>query len=417
MNLRPLIAISSKQALFFAVFLVMYEFIVYMANDMIMPGMLTVVRTFHAPESHIATSLTAYVLGGASLQLLLGPISDAYGRRPVMLFGAGLFFVCTIVIACSFSIDQFLVARFFQGMGLCFISVIGYATLQEIFAEMDAVRLVAIMANVSISAPLVGPLLGAVVINYTGWRLIFVGIGLIALVAWWGLWRFMPESVGQTKNNGEKILRIAFSSRTILANYVTLLSNRRFLLATVAHGLLNIPCVAWIALAPVIMVSDARLSVIQYGIWQIPVFSAAIAGNWILHYWTHRKTLHQILTLGSMLIGMSLFAMVGLTWYSHASYLGLMPGIIGYFLALGITHAPLDRLILFSTPVSKGMTSALMTMMSMSIQAIGIEFANRVYLWQKNQYFAFYCLAMGLLYGIFMVMAFRGDKSLGKDAL
>ncbi|NDH67476.1 MAG: MFS transporter [Gammaproteobacteria bacterium] len=79
--INPLIAITRKHAILFAAYLVFYEFLVYIANDMIMPGMLTVVQDFHADESRIATSLTAYILGGASLQLLLGPISDRFGRQ------------------------------------------------------------------------------------------------------------------------------------------------------------------------------------------------------------------------------------------------------------------------------------------------------------------------------------------------
>src|SRR3990167_10752542 len=97
---QPLINITHKHALAFAAFLVLYEFLTYIANDMIMPGMLHVVHSFHAPETAVATSLTAYILGGASLQLFLGPISDRYGRRPVMLFGAVFFFLLTLIIAC-----------------------------------------------------------------------------------------------------------------------------------------------------------------------------------------------------------------------------------------------------------------------------------------------------------------------------
>ena len=78
---QPLINITRKQALIFAAFLVLYEFLTYIANDMIMPGMIKVVESFHGTEAAIASSLTAYVLGGASLQLFLGPLSDRYGRR------------------------------------------------------------------------------------------------------------------------------------------------------------------------------------------------------------------------------------------------------------------------------------------------------------------------------------------------
>jgi hypothetical protein len=130
-------------------------------------------RDFHADESHIATSLTAYILGGASLQLLLGPISDRFGRRPVMLLGSALFSVVTLLLPSAHTIDQFLVGRFFEGMGLCYIHVVGYALLQEIFSDEDDIRVIAIMANVSILAPLFGPLAGSVFLQYATWRAIF----------------------------------------------------------------------------------------------------------------------------------------------------------------------------------------------------------------------------------------------------
>src|SRR3990167_2891877 len=110
---QPLINISRRQAFSFAAFLVLYEFLTYIANDLVMPGMLHVVQEFNASQSNVATSMTLYVIGGASLQLILGPLSDHLGRRPVMLFGAGLFFLCTALIALTFSMNQFLVMRFF----------------------------------------------------------------------------------------------------------------------------------------------------------------------------------------------------------------------------------------------------------------------------------------------------------------
>lgn len=88
---QPLINITRKQAMNFALFLVLYEFLTYIANDMIMPAMIQVVHSFKASEIFIASSLSLYVLGGASLQIFLGPISDRFGRRPVMLLGAAFF--------------------------------------------------------------------------------------------------------------------------------------------------------------------------------------------------------------------------------------------------------------------------------------------------------------------------------------
>ncbi len=395
---KPLINITSKQAYQFAAFLVLYEFLTYIANDMIMPGMIKVVASFHGPESAIASSLTAYVLGGASLQIMLGPLSDRYGRRPLMIFGAIFFFLCTVLIACSNSIDQFLIARFFQGMGLCFICVIGYATLQEIFAEMDAIRLIAIMANVSVIAPLLGPLMGAVFIKYFSWRMIFVIIAFPALVVVWGLWRFMPESVGQTRHDGEQIKVVPMSLRAIVGNYKALFLNRSFFFGTFALGMLYLPCVAWIALSPVILVVDAKLTIIQYGLWQLPVFGAYIFGNIILQYMTRQSSIKKLIWTGAVITSTGLISMIILPLIMGNHFVWLMPGLLVYFWGAGIVAAPLNRFILFSTPVSKGTTSALISLITMVIQGVGIEVVNVLYLSHNNRLFGIVCALTGLIF-------------------
>ncbi|KGP64466.1 multidrug transporter [Legionella norrlandica] len=403
---EPLIKISHRQAIIFACFLVLYEFLTYIANDMIMPGMISVVQSFNASESVVATSLTVYLLGGASLQFILGPLSDAYGRRPMMLIGSCLFFLFTLLIASSHSMSQFLIARFFQGMGLCFIGVVGYATIQEIFEEMDAIRLIAIMANAAILAPLLGPLLGAIIIHYASWRLIFLFIAFGALLTYWGLWKFMPEPIGQIKTDGQVIAKTPFAFGTIIRNYRALLLNPAFCYSAIAEGLVGIPCIAWIALAPIMLISEAKLTVIQYGLWQLPIFGATILGNWCLHHLTYKYKVERIIFVGCiiMIIGLAMTAI--LPYFYGNDYFYLIPGIIIYFFSLSVINAPLNRYCLFVTSVSKGTASALISLSIMIIGAIGIEIANLFYQQHNNLHFALYCNAVGALFLIFIGLTF-----------
>lgn len=412
---EPLIAISRRQAIVFACFLVFYEFLTYIANDMIMPGMIDVVKSFNAPESYVATSLTVYILGGASLQLILGPLSDTFGRRPPMLIGACLFFIFTLIIACSHTMNQFLVARFFQGMGLCFIGVIGYATLQEIFAEMDAIRFIAIMANAAILAPLLGPLVGAIIIHYTSWRFIFVMIAVGALLAFWGLWRYMPEPIGQMKRTGELIPKVPLSFRNVFNNYKSLLTNRAFCFSVLATGLVGIPCIAWIALAPIIMIVEAKLTVIQYGLWQLPIFGATILGNWALHRWTYKYELKTIILVGSsiMVTGIILIALLPFLFGNDYHY--LLPGIIIYFFSLSVASAPLNRYSLFITHVTKGTASALLSLTTMTVGALGVELSNIVYAHHNNLHFGLYCCGISLVFLLCLLVAFK--KAPSKDKI
>lgn len=395
---HPLIAISRKQALLFSSFLVLYQFLTYIANDMIMPGMIHVVASFHGKESAIATSLTAYVFGGASLQIFLGPLSDAIGRRPVMLAGSLLFFIFTLLIAFSNSMTQFLIARYFEGMGLCFIAVIGYATLQEIFSEMDAIRLIAILTNISLLAPLLGPLAGATFILYFNWRAIFIVIGTLALIAVYGLWRYMPEPVGATKKDGQTIPRVPLTPKNVLRNYKHLLTNPAFIIGAISAGLLCVPCIAWIAISPIIIVTEAKLTVVDYALWQLPIFGAGILGNWYLRRLTHQHTVKTIIMRGSIIASIGLLLSFALPVCLSGGFEWLMPGLTLYGFGIGIATAPLIRHVLYSTPVSKGTTYAMLSMISMCLQAIGVEVANTMYATHNTAYFGLYCSIIAIMY-------------------
>lgn len=404
---QPLISITRRHAIIFAIFLVTYEFLTYISNDMIMPGMLEVAKSFHAPDSVVARSLMLYLLGGSTLQIFLGPLSDHYGRRPVMITGAWLFLIFTILLACTGSINQFLAGRFFQGMGLCFIVVVGYATIQEIFEEMEVIRLMAIMANVSISAPLLGPLAGAVFVSYWNWRWIFIAIAVLAAITLWGLWKFMPESVGQTKRDGEVIPKTDLSLREIGGRYLALLKNSKFMFASLASGLVGLPCVAWIGLAPVIIVSASGDTLVNYGLWQIPVFGAVILGNVTLHRLTRHFSLKHLIMLGSSVVGTGLLLILALPFCIGTAFIWFMPGLMLYFFGLGLTGSPLARFTLFSTNITKGTASAMMGLVLMSLQAIGIEVVNDLYASHNNLIFGLYCASVGVLYmgvmgGIFL---------------
>ncbi len=82
----------TRRHLLFPLSLVLFEFATYLAHDMIQPGMLRVTQAFHVGPEWVATSLTAYLMGGMLLQWLLGPLSDKLGRRPVLLTGVA--FLC-----------------------------------------------------------------------------------------------------------------------------------------------------------------------------------------------------------------------------------------------------------------------------------------------------------------------------------
>jgi DHA1 family multidrug/chloramphenicol efflux transport protein-like MFS transporter len=128
-------------------------------------------------------------------------------------------------------------------------------------------------------------------------------------------------------------------------------------------------------------------------------------GNWVLQHLTHRGTVRKILRLGSAILGAGLLMCFVFPFAIGNSFVWLIPGLVIYFFGLGITAAPLNRFILFCTPISKGTTSALMSMIGMCAQALGIEIANHLYQSHNNSLFGFYCALVGFVYFIFLAGA------------
>ncbi|EFL91665.1 multidrug efflux system protein [Candidatus Regiella insecticola LSR1] len=394
----PGITSLSRQALLFISCLVLFEFTVYIGNDMIQPGMLAVVANFNADVKWVPTSMTAYLAGGAFLQWLLGPLSDRRGRRPVMLAGVLFFIVTCLAILLVTSIEQFMVMRFLQGIGLCFIGAVGYATIQESFEEKTCIKITALMANAALIAPLFGPLAGAVLIQLISWHWMFVIFARAAAIAFIGLWYAMPETVS--------LQGTPLSFSVMWHDYKQVVSNCRFLCGALAIGFGSLPLLTWIAQSPIILIKDEGLTTFKYGVLQIPVFSALIMGSLALTHLADKKSIFQLLTFGAFPIIVGLLLAATAVFYSSYTYLWMTFGLSLYAFGVGLTNAGLYRLTLFSSKVSKGTVSATAGMFSMLIFTLGIELSKLAYQWGNAGAFNLFNLFSGLCW-LSLVVIFK----------
>ncbi len=384
-----------RLSLWFPLALVLFEFSVYIANDMVQPAMLAVVREFHASLDWVPTSMTAFLVGGALLPWLTGPLSDRIGRRPVLLAGVAWFVLACLATYLADSIETFMLVRVLQGLGLCFINAVGYAAVQEAFNERTAIKVTALMANVALIAPLIGPLAGAALIEVAPWRLGFLFIAALAMISFVGLWRCMPETV-DTRRQRPPLSRIAVDYRTVLGNLP-------FVIAAFAIPLLSMPLMGWIALSPVLLVENLGLTPVQYGLLQIPVFAGLILGNLLLVWLTDRWPLGRSVLVGivPMVIGLAL--MVGGETWSAGQAGWLVGGMSLVSLGEGLSFAVLYRFALTASQVAKGTVSASVSMLSMIGYAAGLEGFRLVYaaagplgfIWLGAAYFVLYLLFAG----------------------
>ncbi len=332
---RPLLDISRRRAVLFCLALTAFELLAYLASDMVMPA----------------------------LQWLLGPLSDRFGRRPLLLAGTLVFSAACLATAASQHIVGFNLLRFVQGTALGFIVVISYPALQETFAERDAVRLMALFANIALLSPLAGPLAGTLLLRVLSWREQFVALGIAGAPITLALWRWMPETARATSAPG------SLRARAMLANYLALLRRRDLVCGSLALGLLPLPLIAWIGLSP-LLIRDLGLDGLAYGLWQLPVFGAVIAGNLALNRLAVRLDLSRLLRIALYPTAAGVLLLLAVMPLSP-TLPALVAALSVYAFGVGLGNATLYRLTLYSTGDATGSVAALLGSLSTAMLAAG----------------------------------------------
>lgn len=368
----PHISKLTLAAFIFPLALVLFEFAVYLGNDLVQPAMLAVTRDFGVSSAWSPASMSFYLLGGGCIAWLMGPLSDRIGRKKVLLAGALFFAITCILILFTQNIQSFLGLRFLQGMGLTVISAVGYAAIQENFEERTAIKVMAIMGNMTLFAPLLGPIIGAFMIDYVSWRWGFVGIAILALLGWLGLKMAMPAD--------QEANLVKQPMQNIWADFKKVYTNKQFLIMTSALPLACLPIMLWIALSPIMLVEKLGFSSTQYGMAQVPVLGALILGSVVLVKIIDKYPLGQTVLFGlpTMLVG-AVIILLGIFFVPEYFVYMLIIGMTIMSFGEGICFSVLYRLAMMSSDVSKGTVASAMSMMMMFSYFIVLEVSRILY--------------------------------------
>jgi len=359
---------ASKKSLFiYAAYFVLYEVSTYLANDMIMPGMVNVIYEFNAPISEAATSLTYFILGGCTLPLLLTHIIKILGKRKVLLFGNALFLFATLIIALAQNIDQFLWARLFQGMGLGFI-FIGYITVHELFDDLTAVKIIAILGNVSLMAPLLGPIIGGAITSSYNWRFVFILVGLLAGISLYGLYRYMP-------NIGVNVKAAAEKPTNFIHDFLSIIRNKLFLLGVAVGSLNNMVNTNWTGISPVIVFNTYKEPFANYATYQVFIFSGTTISSIAMQFITKNLNISKLIKYGSVL---SITGLVFSFACSFSSKILYVFGLFMFTLGAGLYIGVINRILMSSLKEYAGTVAALYSVCNSLLMCIGLEVANYI---------------------------------------
>ncbi|WP_394160304.1 multidrug effflux MFS transporter [Galactobacter valiniphilus] len=188
-----------------------------LCTDIYTPAMPDVMREFGTTPSAVQLTLTSFMIGLAVGQLLFGTLSDALGRRRLLLIGGVVTVLASVACALAPSIEVFIAARAVQGFAGAAGVVLGRAIIADSTVEPRTGRLLGLLTVIVGIAPVAAPLLGAVLIQGTGWRGVFWAVaGVLALVTVVAAWR-VPETLAPERRAGGGFRRIVAGIGTAMS--------------------------------------------------------------------------------------------------------------------------------------------------------------------------------------------------------
>lgn len=191
------------------------------STDLFLASLPGIRAYFGVSVSQAQLTLSVFLAGFAISQLVYGPLSDRFGRRPVLLAGVIIYVAATVVCVGAQSMQGLIAARFFQAVGACSGAVIGRAIIRDAYGATGSARMLGYITAGTAATPVFGPMIGSLLTVSFGWRANFVLLALVSAALLVAVALRLPES------NLERDPH-ATAPRHLLANYAAILRNRQF---------------------------------------------------------------------------------------------------------------------------------------------------------------------------------------------
>ncbi len=250
------------------------------------PGLAT---KFAADPATVQLAVSLYLMGLATAQLVFGPLSDRFGRRPVVLAGLALATIASTAAIFAASIASLVSARIAQSLGASTGQSIGRAIIRDLYDREHAASMIGLVTSVVVLMPMVAPLIGGILDTLFGWEAIFVFAALVSFTvfAWAAL--ALPET---------RKLSPSSSQRHFRADLAALAASPRFFGYALCAGFGSAPFFSFLGAAPHVVVTLLGRTSAEYGLWFFIPSIGFMAGNFAVSRLTARFGIDALIWWG-----------------------------------------------------------------------------------------------------------------------
>ena len=332
--------------------------------DTIFPAFPQIGAELGADKLAMQQTISVYLLAYAAMSVVHGPLSDALGRRRVILAGLVVFALASVGCALSTSLPMLLMFRALQGLSAGVGLIVGRAVVRDVLHGDDAQRLMSQISMVFGIAPAVAPIIGGWLLGWSRWPGIFWFLAGFALLLIAAVWRGLPET-------HPPAARLPLQPGPLLRNYVGILGNPRFLRLSAA-GALNFGALfLYIASAPAFVVDLMGMNERQFGWFFIPMISGMMLGAYASGRAAGRIDGVRLVNIGFACCGVAALWNIGynLLVHSPTAPWAVLPMSLGAF-GIALVFPIVTLAILDMYPRQRGGASSLQAFLGLVANAV-----------------------------------------------
>jgi len=265
-----------------------------LSTDMYLPALPAIGADLDATVAETQLTLSAFLIGFALAQLVYGPLSDRFGRRPVILGGVAIYLVASAACALADTIEALIAARFAQALGACAGPVLGRAVVRDLFGREGAAKALAYIGTAMGLIPAVAPILGGLVTEWLGWRAnfaILVGIGVLLVL---GVTALLHET-NRHRDPG------ALDPAQLGRNYLSLLRSREYAGYVLAVASSYAALFCFLSGSPFVLIEYFGVAPTVFGYYFAAVVVGYMAGTVLTARLTGRLGVERMLRSGAVL--------------------------------------------------------------------------------------------------------------------
>ena len=275
-----------------------------LATDLYLSSIPSIAIDLRTSAAQVQLTFSLFFFGLGAGQLVLGPLSDSLGRRPVLLAGTAVFTVASIATILSPSIEVLIALRLVQGVSGAAGIVLARAIAADLSRGESAVRALSLIAMVVGVAPLIAPPLGSLVHEIWGWRGVLAALAAIAAAMLLTAWRAVPESLPPEK-------RLSSGLRSTLRPFAGLLRDHRFVALLLAYALGFTAMISYVSASPFVGQRVLGMSPVTYAVAFTAGATAFIVANSVNARIGPKVGPARLLAIGSVVLLVGALGMLG----------------------------------------------------------------------------------------------------------